>query len=448
MNRRCLGTLVAVAFAAGCGTAPSAPPASVAVPATSVSAPSPTPATSTPPIASTSTPPVLPGEPWIVYMGATPAGNDSIFLMRPDGSDRHVVATGLPGLNQQHPDWSPDGTRIAFKADDTSNYRIWVMEADGSNVRELATAPDAYKELPWWDFPAWSPDGTKVVAVAYDHEPTVAVSRRSALILTDVATGASEIIAELPAASHQLFSYPRWSPTGDALVVSIGQFDPAGKVWLGEALAVLRRSGSSWSAPEVITPFKAFATYPDWHRSRDLIVYATHDWCGFSCLIANGVVTSAVGDVQQDLFTVHPDGSGSTKVTHTVPGTDWASHPSWTPDGRILFAYHALPGEPANAAFIAADGSGLTALPGLVTHPRMRPARTVNGARLAAREAPAPPRLPPGCESEPHTSRDRSVRPTARRRVPPGPSPRVHRREADRLRERVVGAERFERSTS
>ena len=373
MNRRWARMLVVVALAGGCGTPPSAAPASVTAVATNELTPSPAPTVSSTPIPSPSVPSVLPGEPWIVYQGTTPSGSDSIFLMRPDGSDNHLVATDLPGLNQHHPDWSPDGTRIAFQDDDVASYRIWAMDADGSNVHEIVTDPHAYNDLPWWDYPAWSPDGTHVVAAAYDLEPTVAVSHRSALTLTDVATGAFEIIAELPAGSHQLFSYPRWSPKGDALVVSIGQFDAAGKVWLGEALAVLQKTGNGWSAPRVITPFKAFATYPDWHRTQDLIVYATHDWCGFSCLIENGVVTSAVGDVPQDLFTVRPDGSGSTRVTHTVPGTDWASHPSWTPDGRILFAYHAVPAGPPIPTFIDADGSDRTTIPGLAAHPRMRP---------------------------------------------------------------------------
>ena len=81
------------------------------------------------------------------------------YVMRPDGSGvrrltRHYV---------EYPAWAPDGSRIAFMAQEPGasgsnpDYNIFVMNADGSNIRRLTDAPG---EDGW---PAWSPDGSRIV---------------------------------------------------------------------------------------------------------------------------------------------------------------------------------------------------------------------------------------------------------------------------------------------
>jgi LysM repeat protein/Tol biopolymer transport system component len=54
------------------------------------------------------------------------------------------------------PRWSPDGRRIAFQREAGGNVDIYVMDADGGNIRRLTDAegPDA--------LPAWTPDGSIV----------------------------------------------------------------------------------------------------------------------------------------------------------------------------------------------------------------------------------------------------------------------------------------------
>ena len=53
------------------------------------------------------------------------------------------------------PAWSPDGRQIAFESDADGDREIYVMNADGSNVRQIT-----HNTL-WDEGPAWSPDGTK-----------------------------------------------------------------------------------------------------------------------------------------------------------------------------------------------------------------------------------------------------------------------------------------------
>ncbi|TMG01061.1 MAG: hypothetical protein E6I06_16085, partial [Chloroflexi bacterium] len=57
------------------------------------------------------------------------------------------------------PVWSPDGSKIAFSAYDGSNTGIYVMNADGSGLRNL-TNKSAFTAVP-----QWSPDGRQIAFV-------------------------------------------------------------------------------------------------------------------------------------------------------------------------------------------------------------------------------------------------------------------------------------------
>jgi Tol biopolymer transport system component len=49
-------------------------------------------------------------------LAASPAGASPgpwVFLVRPDGTDQHEVATAVPG-EHIHPDWSSDGHSLVF----------------------------------------------------------------------------------------------------------------------------------------------------------------------------------------------------------------------------------------------------------------------------------------------------------------------------------------------
>jgi Tol biopolymer transport system component len=87
------------------------------------------------------------------------------------------AAAGLSGINC-HPRWSPDGKMIAFRHVDVSRakqrapcragFQLWVMDVDGSNVRQIRPEdiPDA--SLATWSTPVldWSPDGSRLLAYA------------------------------------------------------------------------------------------------------------------------------------------------------------------------------------------------------------------------------------------------------------------------------------------
>jgi Tol biopolymer transport system component len=97
----------------------------------------------------------------ILWNSAVGTGGFGFFgtTMRPDGSD----VRRLSKRYVEYPTWSPDGTRIAFMAQEAGasgtnpDYNIFVMDADGSNVRRLTRNPGSD------GWPAWSPDGSRIV---------------------------------------------------------------------------------------------------------------------------------------------------------------------------------------------------------------------------------------------------------------------------------------------
>lgn len=96
--------------------------------------------------------------PGITYDGEPMEFNSEIFLMDADGSSpvnlsNHKAFDGWPS-------WSPDGKRILFSSNRSGAFQIYVMNADGSNVRELVKSQGPEEEL---TKPIWSRDGSKVV---------------------------------------------------------------------------------------------------------------------------------------------------------------------------------------------------------------------------------------------------------------------------------------------
>lgn len=59
---------------------------------------------------------------------------------------------------QMQPRFSPDGKYIAFTSDEDGGDNLWIMNADGSNAKEVSS--ESFRLL---NSPAWSPDGNYIV---------------------------------------------------------------------------------------------------------------------------------------------------------------------------------------------------------------------------------------------------------------------------------------------
>lgn len=56
------------------------------------------------------------------------------------------------------PVWSPDGSRVAFVSQENGSDDVWMVQADGSNQRNLTA-----NTWPWDKHPSWSPDSRQLV---------------------------------------------------------------------------------------------------------------------------------------------------------------------------------------------------------------------------------------------------------------------------------------------
>jgi Tol biopolymer transport system component len=89
-----------------------------------------------------------------------------LYLMNADGSDIQLVADHSNSLGLA---WSPDGTRLAFGSAGESEVRIRVATTDGAAPAEIGTVArglDLCAKTSWgYNYecsPTWSPDGTQV----------------------------------------------------------------------------------------------------------------------------------------------------------------------------------------------------------------------------------------------------------------------------------------------
>jgi TolB protein len=89
-----------------------------------------------------------------------------LWVMRADGSNPRQVTFLQDENGVADAAWSPDGLRIAYT--DFSDFGIYVIDVDGSNVTRLTQS----SEFCWG--PCWSPDGSKImyVRVGDQHEST------------------------------------------------------------------------------------------------------------------------------------------------------------------------------------------------------------------------------------------------------------------------------------
>lgn len=132
----------------------------------------------------------------LVYASAA-QGNLDIYAQRV-GGENAVNLTRDSALDDSQPAFSPDGERVAFRAE-RDGGGIFVMGATGESVRKIANI--GYH-------PAWSQDGQQIVCSTQSVTDPAARFTTSQLWVITVANGERRLLSEGDA------SQPSWSPSG------------------------------------------------------------------------------------------------------------------------------------------------------------------------------------------------------------------------------------------
>jgi serine/threonine-protein kinase len=238
------------------------------------------------------------------------------------GEPRRVDRGETNGVYQ--PAWSPSGERIAFWSSTGGQRDIETVRPDGSG-RVKVTNDVA---VDW--APAWSPDG-QYLYFASDRGGTMGLWRVSIDEAAGRAIGAPEAIAS---GGDVAMDLPHVSRDGTTLIFrsklesvnpAAVAFDPV-NARVGAVTLLQHRTGS-------LIPSDAS---PD----------------------GKWIALASVLDRQQDLFLMHPDGTGLTRVTEDA-ARDWS--PRFTPDSKAL-TFFSNPTGKYDAWSIRLDGSGRTRL--------------------------------------------------------------------------------------
>ncbi len=273
-----------------------------------------------------------------------------LWSMNPDGSNPTQLTDESgrdPSLPSYMPvydgpaKWSPDGSKIAFRAIRngdfrTESYAIYLMNADGSNVQRIVIDSSSIQDGVEIGSFEWSPDGTKFL---FDAGAYVVLLDEFSKVHANLFTSSldGKTVVRLTSDQNVFNGSASWSPDGRMIAfVSDSQDGPAsGKI------QVMNADGSNRH-----TIFSGGGGFPSWSPDGSKIVF--------------------VGGHQ--LYTINPDGSGLIQLTHFPPNYGGAyygsaySGPRYSPDGTKIVFERTLYDYTANIYeifVINADGSNL-----------------------------------------------------------------------------------------
>jgi Tol biopolymer transport system component len=144
-------------------------------------------------------------------------GNADIFTMDPDGLNVVNVTNSIQATDAR-PDWSPDSSRIVFArvqgTQNDPNREIFVINADGTGLERLTnnTAHDTR--------PAWSPDGTEIVFTSDRDDPNPIPCLVTGCVFDIYVMNADGTNVRRLTDDPANDDMPRFSPDGNSIVFS------------------------------------------------------------------------------------------------------------------------------------------------------------------------------------------------------------------------------------
>lgn len=223
-------------------------------------------------------------------------GDTEIFVVDPYFGDS-INLTRAPSSQERYPMWSPDGAKIVFTSDrdGEDTYNLYVMDADGKNVRALTHIKphaDCY-------FPTWAgnfiyfgydagdgseavvarvrPDGSGFTVIAPGRDPAISPDGRTIAFTQKVGKGFPVFLMDADGKNvRQLTTHedeigavtPTWSPDGRKILYS----DQVGDAL---ELFVMDRDGKNQTQ---LTHLGEIASSPAWSPDMKYITFRVTDF--------------------------------------------------------------------------------------------------------------------------------------------------------------------------
>ena len=219
-------------------------------------------------------------------------GNWEIYVMNADGSDQRNL-TSHPAFDS-HPSWSPDGSRIAFFSDRDGDRNIYLMSSDGSGVVRLTDDPAKDHS------PSWSPDGRRIAFVS-DRE-----GRANLWVIDADGTDPTNLTP-----TQINVRWPEWSSDSSQIA-----YEQKTAIYVidadGQARTRIIRENTD------VDGF--FVGWPTWSPN------------GFTLAVTMKFILSGPPPT---IYTLESDGENIRPIREE-PGQATEERPSWSPDGRRM----------------------------------------------------------------------------------------------------------------
>jgi hypothetical protein len=245
---------------------------------------------------------VSPGTNGVIAFVNSPA----LAVINPDGTGLNPnLLTLAGGLQPHNPDFSPDGSRLAFDA----SGKIWVANADGTGALQVPGTAG------WATDPSWGPNGQRLV---YESQQFVGFGLGMGSIMAIDADGASPQTI-LAATATEQYNEPAWSPNGKEIALELDSTVAP----FFNSIALIRANGSGLQRIDSVE-----------HSGQD----AAPNWSPNGIQI---VFTRSSGAVS-DIYRVNAHGVGN-ETNLTPQHNDFWKHPTWSPDGTLIAATNENP---------------------------------------------------------------------------------------------------------
>lgn len=224
-------------------------------------------------------------------------GKNEIYLMDADGSNVKRLTNNV--ADDGNPVWSPDGHRLLFDSERDGNREIYIMDADGGNQIRL-TRNNAVDTTA-----TWSPEGNLIAfASNRDTGPPYNPYNLDIYVMNADGSEVRRIVDDL-----EYDVGPQWSPDGRKILFMSarqGNFD------------VYEMNADGTNQRNLTADYDKSDGYPVWSIDGQNIAFSRRI------------------EGKEQIFVMDPDGNNLKQVTHESANS---ALPCWSPDGSKL-AFH------------------------------------------------------------------------------------------------------------